>query len=327
VLVRSAQLVQTARLMFRSLLYRLLCIVVGWLARGDDDRCVEIAVLRHQLKILSRGGRRPRYTTADRALLAAASRVLPPERWSCFLVGPETLRRWHRTLLRGRRKRPGAPGRPPLPAETRELILRLARENPRWGYMRIRGELLKLGIDVSATTIATLLRRRGLGPAPRRIGPTWTQFLRAQAHGILGGGLPREGDDPRVEDALPEDPPPSAEAPGPRGIDLLEPGGVRPRSAVSSPVGRRREGLTGSGAQAHRNGTARPPPSPGSCSRDGPPAPRSRPRHSRRDRTRLGLLAPIARAGPSPSSVLWLLGTSSSAAAGLKLDDDFDEAA
>src|SRR6266545_1207924 len=105
-------------------------------------------------------------------------------------VEPQTLRRWHRALLeRARRGRRRRPGRPPLAAEPRSLIARLARENPRWGYMRIQGELLKLGIGVSHTTIATVLRSSGLGPAPRRIGPTWSEFLRAQAHSMLGGGL------------------------------------------------------------------------------------------------------------------------------------------
>jgi len=171
------------------LLYRLLCGVVRLLARGGGERELEVVVLRHQLAILRRGGKRPRYTTADRALLAAASRLLPPARWSCFAVSPQTLRRWHRALLQGGRKRRRVPGRPPLAAETRGLIQRLARENPRWGYIRIQGELLKLGIGVSATTIATVLRKSGMRPAPRRIGPTWSEFLRAQAHGILGGGL------------------------------------------------------------------------------------------------------------------------------------------
>ncbi len=159
-------------------------------------------VLRHQLAILRRGGKRPQYTTADRALLAAASRLLPPERWSCISVSPQTLRRWHRALLQGGRKHRRGPGRPPLAATTRALIQRLARENARWGYVRIQGELLKLGISVSATTVATVLRRSGLGPAPRRIGPTWSEFLRAQAHGILGGGLrPALGDDGLEGDA------------------------------------------------------------------------------------------------------------------------------
>jgi Homeodomain-like domain len=118
------------------------------------------------------------------------SRRLPPERWSCFAVSPQTLRRWHRALLQGNRRRRGRrPGRPPLAAETRSLILRMARENPRWGYMRIQGELLKLGINVSATTIATVLRVSRLGPAPRRIGPSWSEFLRAQAQSMLDAGL------------------------------------------------------------------------------------------------------------------------------------------
>jgi hypothetical protein len=150
------------------LLYRLLCGFVRLLARRGGERELEIVVLRHQVAILRRGGGRPQYTAADRALLAAVSRLLPPERWSCFAVSPQTLRRWHRALLQGkRRRRPRRPGRPPLAAQTRSLILRIARENPRWGYMRIRGELLKLGINVSATTIATALRVSRLGPAPR----------------------------------------------------------------------------------------------------------------------------------------------------------------
>jgi hypothetical protein len=126
-------------------------------------------------------------------------------------VGPDTLARWHRDLLK-RRGGPGSrpPGRPPLDPSIKHLILRLARENPRWGYLRIRGELLKLGIDVSATTIATLLREGGLGPAPRRIGPTWTQFLRLQAYGLLSPGPPSEEDSledlPSGPGAISEDP-------------------------------------------------------------------------------------------------------------------------
>jgi hypothetical protein len=93
--------------------------------------------------------------------------------------------RWHRQLVRRKWTRPHrVPGRPSLHPEVRELILRLGRENPRWGYMRIRGELLKLGVRVSATTIAIVLRRAGMGPARRR-GPTWSEFLRSQAAGIL----------------------------------------------------------------------------------------------------------------------------------------------
>ncbi len=176
--------------MLRAMRYRLVRSVIRLLLRcGVDERELEAAVLRHQRKILRRGGARPRFTTADRAFLAAAFRLLSRERWRSFLVRPDTLARWHRELRGGRRRRHSRrPGRPPLDPSIKHLILRLGRENPRWGYLRIRGELLKLGIDVSATTIATVLRKGGLGPAPRRIGPTWSQFLRLQAYGLLSRG-------------------------------------------------------------------------------------------------------------------------------------------
>ena len=156
------------------------------LDRRDLEREAELLVLRHQLKVLSRGVRRPPFRRRDRMLLAAVSRSLPRERWRAFVVTPRTLLRWNRELIRRKwtyRRR--GPGRPKLDPETVELIVRMARENPRWGYLRIRGELLKLGARVSATTIRTVLRRQGLGPAPRRSGPSWSEFLRAQATGIL----------------------------------------------------------------------------------------------------------------------------------------------
>jgi hypothetical protein len=119
--------------------------------------------------------------------MAALSRVLPRGRWSAFVVSPQTLLRWHRELVRRkwtfRRKSTG--GRPPVCGEVRDLILQMGRENPRWGCIRIGGELAKLGILVSATKIRTLLRANGLGPAPRRDGPTWSEFLRSQAGAIL----------------------------------------------------------------------------------------------------------------------------------------------
>jgi len=145
--------------MLWSVRYRLLCWLLRLLVRcGLDELELETVVLRHQLKILVRGGTRPRFMTADRAFLAAAAQLLSRDRWRSFLVGPDTLVRWHRDLRwrRGRPCRP--PGRPPLDPQLKHLILRLGRENPRWSYFRIRGELLKLGIDVSATTIATVLR-------------------------------------------------------------------------------------------------------------------------------------------------------------------------
>jgi len=145
------------------LLYRVLCGLLHLLVRvGVDDRELEIAVLRHQLRILSRRGKRPRYSTADRALLAAASRFLPRER-SAFPVVPDTLSRWRRKLVSRKGSNRRRPGRPPIDPAVRELILRMARENARWGYLRIKGELLKLGIRVSATTIANVLRRGGSG--------------------------------------------------------------------------------------------------------------------------------------------------------------------
>jgi len=156
------------------------------LARGDAAKDLEILVLRHQLTVLRRQVPHPRLEPADRALLAAVSRVLPRARWSCFFVKPETLLRWHRRLVAGAWTYPHrGTGRPPLDQELQQLIVRLARENPRWGYQRIKGELLRLGMRVSATAIRTTLRRHGLDPTPRPTTTTWRAFLHQQAAGIL----------------------------------------------------------------------------------------------------------------------------------------------
>jgi transposase len=167
------------------LLRRLVALAVGPSDWRTDE--VEVLVLRHQLSILRRQVGRPRLRHRDRLFMSALSRVLPRDRWSSFVVRPQTLLRWHRELVRRkwtcRHRSPG--GRPQVAAEVQELILRMGRENPRWGCLRIKGELAKLGIRVSATAIRTLLRRNGLGPAPRRAGPTWSEFLRGQARGIL----------------------------------------------------------------------------------------------------------------------------------------------
>ena len=176
-----------------SLLYVVVRALVRLLASGgrgrDDERSkdLEIFVLRHQLRVLRRTAGPPRLRPIDRVLLAAASRVIPRDRWVAFLVTPATLLRWHRELVRRKwtYRGTGKPGRPPIDPAIRALILRLARENPRWGCVRIGGELRKLGIRVGATTIRTLLRTARAGPAPRRTGPTWTEFLRAQAEGII----------------------------------------------------------------------------------------------------------------------------------------------
>jgi putative transposase len=160
--------------------------LLALLARGDATKDLEILVLRHQLTVLRRQVPRPRLQPADRALLAAVSRVLPRARWSCFLVTPETLLRWHRRLVAGAWTYPHCQiGRPPLDQKVQQLIVRLARENPRWGYQRIKGELLRLGVQVSATAIRATLRRHGLDPAPRRMATTWRAFLRQQAAGIV----------------------------------------------------------------------------------------------------------------------------------------------
>ena len=169
-----------------SILYLLLRRLIGPVRCSDAAaKDVEIAVLRHQLKIIRRQVERPSLRPIDRAFLAAAARILPRDRWATFLVTPQTLLRWHRALVRRKwTYRRARQGRPSVDPELREIILRLARENPRWGYVRIQGELRKLGIRVGATTIRRLLRAQGLGPAPRRSGPTWSEFLRSQAEGI-----------------------------------------------------------------------------------------------------------------------------------------------
>ena len=161
--------------------------VVVWALRPSRKQALEIVVLRHQLEVVRRQVARAQFQPRDRVLLAAASRFLPRARWSSFAVRPETLLRWHRYLVTRRAARWGSKsrGRPPLPSEVKELVVRLANDNPLWGYKRIRGELLKLGHDVSAMTVRNILRRNGLGPAPRHSGPTWTEFLRIQADSIL----------------------------------------------------------------------------------------------------------------------------------------------
>jgi transposase InsO family protein len=163
----------------------LLKLLVG-IRRPAQVKDIELIVLRHQLRVLRRQVDRPRLQPSDRAFLAATSRLLPPARRHDLLVTPQTLLRWHGALVRRRWTfSQRGPGRPPIPAESRELVLRFARENPRWGYQRISGELSKLGISVSPSTVRRLLARAGLGPAPRRSGPSWREFLRAQAASVV----------------------------------------------------------------------------------------------------------------------------------------------
>ena len=136
--------------------------------------------------MLNRQVVRPRYNPTDRMLLAALARLLPRDRWRTFLVSPTTLLRWHRDMVARRWTwPPTGHRRRTLPDTTVDLVDRLARENPRWGYVRIVGEARKLGIAVSATSVRAILRRHGLGPAPRRGGRSWVEFLRGQAVGTL----------------------------------------------------------------------------------------------------------------------------------------------
>jgi putative transposase len=160
---------------------RLLALIVLVLRRRATKE-IEILVLRHELEILRRQHPRPRLEPADRAWLAELSRVLARERWSAFVVRPETLLGWHRQLVARRWTYPHhRPARPPIPDELVTLIVRLASENPTWGYQRVRGKLVNLGDPVAASTIAKVLRANGIDPAPRRSPTTWRQFLRQQA--------------------------------------------------------------------------------------------------------------------------------------------------
>jgi hypothetical protein len=154
--------------------------------RSDFGKDVELLVLRHQLVVLARHERRPSLRPADRAFLAALTRVLPQPRRRGLIVTPQTLLRWHRELVRRKWTQPRRRrGRPPVDERIGQLVLRFARENPGWGYPRIAGELRKLGLRVSPSTVRRILLANQLGPAPRRSGPSWRQFLRRQAASML----------------------------------------------------------------------------------------------------------------------------------------------
>ncbi len=154
---------------------------------SDQSKEIEILVLRHQLHVLRREVARPRLEPADRALLAAFSRTLPRQVWRSFLFQPATLLRWHQQLVRRRwtDRRGTRTGRPAIARELHQLILRLAAENPAWGYRRIQGELAGLGLAVAPSTVWAILRKNGIEPAPRRASLSWSEFLRRQAAGII----------------------------------------------------------------------------------------------------------------------------------------------
>ena len=163
--------------------------VLNWLAllaRSDAAKDVEILMLRHEVAVLRRTNARPTLTWRDRAMLSALGRLLPTPLRQLRLVSPRTLLRWHAQLIARRWTYPRRrPGRPSIPPPIRALVLRMARENPRWGYRRIQGELVSLGHTIAASTVWKILKDAGFDPAPRRAGPTWRQFLTVQAHAIL----------------------------------------------------------------------------------------------------------------------------------------------
>ena len=172
------------------LIYLVFSKLISWmilLAQSQQAKEIEILVLRHQLAILQRRIPRPRMNWADRALTAALARLLPTRRRLGLLV---TILRWHRRLVaRGWTTQPTPPGRPPLPSGLCALAVRLATENSTSGYRRSHGELARLGYQIGASTVWKILRSAGLDPSPRRTGPSWAEFLRADPHGILACDL------------------------------------------------------------------------------------------------------------------------------------------
>jgi len=151
----------------------------------NSELAVEIVMLRHEVVVLRRQVAHPALRPPDRALLAGLSRLLDRRRLGRFFVQPETLLRWHRDLVRRRWTYPHRSGRPSVPAGTVGIVLQLARENPTWGYRRIHGELVTMGIGLAPSSVWAILRRHGIEPSLGRNGPTWTEFLRSQASSLL----------------------------------------------------------------------------------------------------------------------------------------------
>jgi putative transposase len=179
------------RMVLLSILYQLMRCLLGLVAvlvRRDLGKDAELLVLRHENAVLRRQISRVSYTPADRAWLAALSRLLPRRRWAeVFPVTPATILAWHRRLVSrtwdytARRR----PGRPPTAAAIKNLVIRMAAENPTWGHRRVQGELVRLGHRIAASTVWQILHDAGIDPVPRRSGPSWRQFLTTQAKAVL----------------------------------------------------------------------------------------------------------------------------------------------
>jgi len=173
-------------LRFLYLVFLRVTQLIQLLGRDGDDLAVEVLMLRHEVAVLRRQVSRPALQPPDRALLAGLARLLPQRRRGRFFVRPETLLRWHRDLVRRHWTYPHRRcGRPRIPTGTVGIVSALAGENPTWGYRRIHGELARMGVILAPSSVWEILRRHHIEPCPRRSHPTWAEFCRAQAKGLL----------------------------------------------------------------------------------------------------------------------------------------------